>query len=173
MDSPNGNGLRIKSDASRGGPVRDVLFEHVCMRGEARPLVFDTHYSDRPGSLLPDFQGIVVRDLHYVAGGRYGAGTSIFRGFLQDGHRLPLQVTLDTILFEGGVPAVSSGGKSDGRPTATHFSLAGPNAFAGILSASPADDITIASIPSAVPAPAIDCRHAFVPLSSVMPDSPI
>jgi polygalacturonase len=173
MDSPNGNGLRIKSDASRGGQVRDVLFEHICMRGEARPLVFDTHYSDRPGSLLPDFQGIVVRDLHYVAGGRYSAGTSIFRGFLQDGHRLPLQITLDTILFEGGVPAVSSGGKSGSRPTATHFSLAGPNAFAGILSASPIDDVTVASIPSAASAPAIDCRHAFVPLSSVMPDSPI
>ena len=172
MDSPNGNGLRIKSDASRGGQVRDVLFEHVCMRREARPLVFDTYYSDRPGTLLPDFQGIVVRDFHYLAGGRYGAGTSVFRGFVEGEHRLPLQVTLDTVVFEGGVPAISPGGKAGG-PTAAHISLAGPNAFAGVLTASAANDVTVATIPSAVSAPLVDCRRAFVPLSSAMPDSPI
>ena len=172
MDSPNGNGLRIKSDASRGGQVRDIVFEHVCMRREARPLVFDTHYSDRRGNSLPDFQGIVVRDFHYFAGGRFGAGTSVFRGFNADGHRLPLQITLDTIVFEGGVPAVSSG-KSQGGPTAAHVSLAGPNAFAGILNPSPAADVTVSTVPSAVSRRPADCSHAFVPLSSVMPDSPI
>jgi polygalacturonase len=172
MDSPNGNGLRIKSDASRGGKVRDVVFEHVCMRNEARPMVFDTYYSDRPGNLLPDFQNIVVRDFHYQVGGRYGAGTAIFRGYAQPGTRLPLDIILDTIVFEGGVPSVSAGKGKDG-PTAAHISLAGPNAFAGVLTASTADDVTVTTIPSTVTAPRTDCARAFVPLSSVMPDSPI
>ncbi|HEX4738194.1 MAG TPA: glycosyl hydrolase family 28 protein [Allosphingosinicella sp.] len=172
MDSPNGNGLRIKSDASRGGPVRDVAFEHICMRREARPMVFDTYYSDRPGTKLPDFQGITVRDFHYFAGGRYGAGTSVFRGFVQPGTRLPLQVTLDTIVFEGGVPSVSSG-KDKEPPMAAHISLAGPNAFRGVLTPSAADDVSVTSVPSTVSGPLVDCGHAFVPLSSVMADSPI
>lgn len=172
MDGPNGNGLRIKSDASRGGPVRDVLYEHICMRGEARPLVFDTYYSDRPGTKLPDFQGIAVRDFHYVVGGRYGAGTSIFRGFVQPGQRLPLQITLDTIVFEGGLPSVSSG-KDKEPPTAAHIALAGPNAFRGVLVPWAADDVTVTTGPSAVSPPLVDCRGAFVPLKSVLPDSPI
>ncbi len=172
MDSPNGNGLRIKSDASRGGQVRGVLYEHVCMRGEARPLVFDTYYSDRPGTKLPDFQGIVVRDFHYLAGGRFGGGTSVFRGFVQPGTRLPLQVTLDTIVFEGGKPSVSAG-KGAGGPTAARIALAGPNAFTGILTPSAADDVTVATVPTTVSAPRTDCARVFVPLRSVMPDSPI
>lgn len=172
MDSPNGNGLRIKSDASRGGKVRDILYEHICMRGEARPLVFDTYYSDRPGTKLPDFQGIAVRDFHYQVGGRYGAGTSIFRGFVQDGTRLPLQVTLDTILFEGGAPSVSAGKGKEG-PTAAHIALAGPNAFAGVLTPSEERDVTVTTVPSNVTAPRTDCARAFAPLRSVIPESPI
>src|SRR5205814_76498 len=82
-------------------------FEHICMRHEAHPLVFDTYYSDKSGPLLPDFRGIVVRDFHYVAGGRFGAGTSIFRGYRSGGTRLPIQVTIDGAVFDGATPKLS------------------------------------------------------------------
>src|SRR5206468_623357 len=111
---------------------------------------------------------------HYIAGGRYGAGTSVFRGFVQPGRRLPLEITLDTIVFDGGVPSVSSGqGKKDDGPTAAHISVAGANAFAGVLTPSAANDVTFTTIGSKVAGVPIDCRHAFVPLGSVMSDSPI
>ena len=56
---------------------------------------------------------------------------------------------------------------------AAHISLAGPNAFTGALTSSAGDDVTVTSVPSTVSSPLVDCRRAFVPLKSVLPDSPI
>jgi len=166
MDSPVGNGIRIKSDASRGGKVRDVVFEHVCMRGEAHPLVFDTHYSDRPGTLYPDFASVVVRDMRYVAGGRFGTGTSVFRGYDQGGVKRPLDVTLDSVVFDGGAPGVS-GGSTASQPLAAHLTLKGRNAFAGVIQPSAANDLAVTRLPGG-DVPVRDCGSAFVPLENLL-----
>ena len=172
-DSPEGNGLRIKSDASRGGKVRDFVFEHMCMRNEAHPLVFDTHYSDKTGNLFPDFQGIVVRDYHYFVGGKYGAGVSTFRGYEEGGAKLPLDVTLDTVVWEGGAPGISTGhSKADGKAFAAHITLMGQNSFANAFTPSDADDVTVKTVADST-TPLSSCDNVFVPLNSVLPDSPI
>ena len=174
MDSPEGNGLRLKSDSSRGGPVRDFVFEHVCMRNEAHPIVFDTHYSDKEGSLYPDFQGVAVHDFHYFAGGKYGTGVSTFRGYEQDGHKFPLSATLDNVVWEGGAPGISTGhSKADGTAFAAHITLSGKNSFAGILVPSDASDVTVTTVPGDTSKPVLSCDGAFVPLKSVLADSPI
>lgn len=161
MDSPVGNGLRIKSDASRGGPVRDVVFEHICMRNEAHPLVFDTYYSDKPGRLLPDFRGIVVRDFHYVAGGRFGAGTSIFRGYRSGGTHLPIQVTIDGAVVDGATPKLS------GKEQEAQLTLKGPNAFAGVIQPSPEKGVSVSIVPGGTTA-IRDCDNVWVPLDTVL-----
>lgn len=166
MDSPVGNGLRIKSDASRGGAVRDVSFEHVCMRREAHPLVFDTFYSDTPGTRLPDFQNIVVRDFHYIAGGRYGTGTSVFRGYRQGETRRPIQLTLDGVVFDGGPPKLS-GGRDSPQPRDVHLTLRGTNAFAGRIQPALADDVTVTTLADGLTT-VRDCTGVFVPLANVL-----
>ncbi len=64
MGGGSSNGIRIKSDASRGGLVSNVTYEDVCTRGLANPIILSPHYSTATGSLIPDFQGITIRDFH-------------------------------------------------------------------------------------------------------------
>ena len=50
------NGLRIKSDPSRGGLVHQVLYRNVCIRNVPNPLVFTPHYTNFTGDRLPIYQ---------------------------------------------------------------------------------------------------------------------
>ncbi|WP_248295564.1 glycosyl hydrolase family 28 protein, partial [Paraburkholderia sp. UYCP14C] len=80
-DSPNGNGLRIKSSSSRGGDVSDVSYREVCMRNVAQPLVFDPYYSSSSGTLYPNFLQIGVHRFHYLGSKKYGGGRLTFSGY--------------------------------------------------------------------------------------------
>jgi polygalacturonase len=161
MDSPVGNGLRIKSDASRGGRVRDIVFEHICMRNVAHPLVFDTYYSDRPGTLPPDFRGIVVRDFRYLAGGRFGSGTSIFRGYRSARTQLPLEIAIDGAVFDGGTPKLS------GKEQEAQLTLKGRNAFAGVIQSSTERGVSVTVMQDGA-STVRDCGGAWVPLDRML-----
>lgn len=66
------NGLRIKSNVSRGGLVDDVIYQDVCIRNTRHPILMDTHYSFYGSSrnLLPVFTGIVLRGVRIEGPGR-------------------------------------------------------------------------------------------------------
>ncbi len=173
-DSPSGNGLRIKSDSTRGGPVANIIYDGVCMRNTHYPMVFDTHYSDKTGTFYPSFTGIVVRDFHYISGGKYGGGILDLRGFKEDGQTLPLDLFLDTVQWDGAQPTVN-GGKGKDDPFAAHISV-GPNAadFARpLLKDSPENDVTVSFVETRFSPKLRDCSQAFVPYKSVLADSPI
>lgn len=87
------NGIRIKSDASRGGLVQDVTYENVCIRNTPNPIVLTPHYTIFPGSLIPQYRGIALRNVHVLTPGAY-----TFAGF--DAQH-PLDVTLDNVFAEG------------------------------------------------------------------------
>jgi polygalacturonase len=73
------SGLRIKSDASRGGLVSDILYSHICMRNTRWPVSFDTHYSPTAsGTSLPEYRNIILRDVN-ASGDR--PATVILRGY--------------------------------------------------------------------------------------------
>lgn len=58
------NGLRIKSNATRGGLVKDVVYEDVCIRNTANPVFMDTSYSahaSQESGKLPVFRDITLR----------------------------------------------------------------------------------------------------------------
>jgi polygalacturonase len=80
------NGIRIKSNKSRGGLVKDIRYEDVCIRDTKNPILMDTHYSAAPdnGNKIPWFTGIYLKNV-----GISGAGTITFDGF-DDAHRLGL-----------------------------------------------------------------------------------
>lgn len=66
------NGLRIKSNSSRGGLVRDVVYEDVCIRKTKNPILMDSNYSfyGTARDRLPAFQDIIVRNVRVSDGGR-------------------------------------------------------------------------------------------------------
>ena len=173
-DSPNGNGLRIKSDSSRGGSVQDVRYSRICMRNVRRPLVFDPFYSSASGTLYPRFTGIRLSGVHSLGSAKYGGGLMSFAGYALHGQDDPLTITLDNVVFDGKQPTFDAGhnGGPAVLPANTHFTL-GPGAvsFASAISASAASDVTITGAPGT--STAVDCSNAFVPLSSVLPNSPI
>jgi polygalacturonase len=57
------NGLRIKSDTSRGGLVTNVLYDNICIRDTKKPLVVDPVYEGKTGSKIPVFQGIRMQNV--------------------------------------------------------------------------------------------------------------
>lgn len=88
------SGLRIKSDASRGGLVTRVRYDGICLRGNRRPIDFDTRYdASAQGFAIPLYRDIT---LHDVTG---TDGTLVLRGH-DAGH--PLAVTMYGVRFAPG-----------------------------------------------------------------------
>ncbi|MBB4955844.1 polygalacturonase [Agrobacterium vitis] len=175
-DSPNSNGLRIKSDSSRGGEVNNILFSDVCMRNIRFPMVFDTRYSDRTGSLLPDYSGITVRNFHYTGSKAYGGGYIVMRGVQQDGQYLPLGLIFDTVQFDGAQPNILGSTDVSGadKPGYVNMTLGlGPVSFADKLVPDVKTRFKITNLMDGLPADTLDCSSAFVPFSTVVDGAPI
>jgi len=66
------NGIRIKSNSSRGGLVRDVVYSDVCIRETKNPIVMESDYAHygHGGDKVPVFIGIVLRDVRVLSGGK-------------------------------------------------------------------------------------------------------
>src|SRR5580704_1515455 len=65
------NGLRIKSDPSRGGLVHQVVYRNVCIRNVPNPLVFTPHYTTFTGDRLPLYRDITLENVHVLTPGAY------------------------------------------------------------------------------------------------------
>ncbi|SNT34940.1 Polygalacturonase [Granulicella rosea] len=87
------NGIRIKSDSSRGGLVTNVLYDGVCMQNSTHPLIFNPYYSSSTGSLIPNFTNITLRNFHSL-----GTGSMTFEGYSST---YPLGLTLDNVQIDG------------------------------------------------------------------------
>ncbi|WP_197388868.1 glycoside hydrolase family 28 protein [Ralstonia pseudosolanacearum] len=173
-DSPGGNGLRIKSDISRGGKVNNIVYNGICMRNVKAPLVFDPFYSSAKGSLYPNFTNIVVKNFHDLGSAKGISRTMTFLGYEAKKRTNPLTLTLDNVVFDGTQPAFDvahNGGPAS--PNGTHFTFGGngPVSFANAIVTSSTTDVTVTGTPGT--AAAVDCSNAFVPLKSVAPTSPI
>jgi polygalacturonase len=66
------NGLRIKSNSSRGGLVKNIVYEDVCIRDTKNPIYMDSNYSffGEARDKLPMFTGIVMRNVRIDGGGK-------------------------------------------------------------------------------------------------------
>ena len=137
------NGLRIKSDASRGGLVQGIYYTDVCIRDSRHPLVFDSYYSSATGTLIPDFRDISVNNVHVLGTG----GINTFRGW-DAAH--PIGITLNNVVFDSAPtsinaqnsqPHVRAPGASTSQPVGTGVTVT--------------DQVTGAATPR-------DCSNAWV-----------
>ena len=83
------NGIRIKSDPSRGGLVQQITYQNVCIRNATNPIVITPHYTDFSGDRLPIYQQITLRNVEVLTPGNY-----IFSGL---DAQYPLGLTLDNV----------------------------------------------------------------------------
>jgi len=89
------NGIRIKSNATRGGLVKDVGYSDICIRDTKNPIYMDSvyeHVGRDQGNRLPEFTGIVLKDVRVE-----GSGRITLQGF--DEQRR-LGMTFDNVHFD-------------------------------------------------------------------------
>ncbi|MBN1378633.1 MAG: polygalacturonase [Gammaproteobacteria bacterium] len=102
-DSEYGVGLRIKSDSKRGGEVKNIIYQDVCMRRIKEPLLFSPYYSStNDTSLPPNIHDITLSNIHYVdyPGAKYNKSKITFSGYAESGIVYPLTVALDNVVFD-------------------------------------------------------------------------
>lgn len=92
--SSSDNGIRIKSDPSRGGTVSQVTYDNTCMTGIEDLLDFNPFYSTTSGSMIPTFTDVVVDGAKAVSS---SSGTSVLDGF-DSSH--PLGLELENVSFD-------------------------------------------------------------------------
>lgn len=89
------NGLRIKSDRSRGGLVAGVTYKNICMQNVKNPISLDTHYNiNADGQLTPEFRNILFRNIRVLS-----AGNFVFDGY---SNTRPARVTLRDVHITDG-----------------------------------------------------------------------
>jgi polygalacturonase len=88
------NGIRIKSNSGKGGRVSDIVYEDVCIRNTRYPIYMDTDYAHfgKQGDRIPDFTGILLKNVRILTGGRI-----MLQGF---DARHPLGMTFDNVIFD-------------------------------------------------------------------------
>ena len=72
LDGPD-NGIRIKSNGSRGGLTEDVVYDDVCIRNSPNPITLDTAYSANgplQGDSLPTMRAITLHNVRVSGGGK-------------------------------------------------------------------------------------------------------
>ena len=140
------NGLRIKSNAARGGLVHDIEYRDVCIRRTKNVIEMDTHYTasaKTTGDLIPEFRDIRLKDVRVFDGGKV-----ILEGY--DAQRR-LGMVFDNVVFDD--PAKMN-------VSASHVIVArGPGPMNLTI---PGEDIQVTGSPSDAPPNA--CTGKFVPM---------
>ena len=93
------SGIRIKSNVTRGGPVHDLLYQNICMRGVKNPIAISPYYTNQTtepyedpkytGDRIPDYKAITIRNLTSTTPG------DVLIAGLNDEHRT--EIALDNV----------------------------------------------------------------------------
>jgi polygalacturonase len=139
------NGIHLKSNITRGGLVRDVAFDDICVRDTQNPIFVETGYTAHSSQVQnrpPEFREILFRNIAV-----FGTGKVTLEG-LDAKHKL--QLHFDNVSFDSLFKV---------RVSAAHADVTvGPGSFPLPLQG---DDVTVTGLlqPSAPNA----CTDKFVP----------
>ncbi|HEX8713721.1 MAG TPA: pectinesterase family protein [Terracidiphilus sp.] len=138
------NGIRIKSDPSRGGLVHDITYRNVCIRNVTNPLIFTPHYTTHPGNLLPIYRDILLDNVHILTPGTY-----TFMGYDANNK---LQITLNNVFADG----LQQSRMIDKDADITVGKQRGNLEPGG-------DDVNVQQTPGSAPGTPLACQDRFVP----------
>jgi polygalacturonase len=93
------NGIRVKSDESRGGLVTNVSYTDICMRDMTNAILVSTAYNPLfAGTLYPDFRALTFRNIHHVTCMGLNRPVVTLEGF---NATMPLgPVTMDNVVID-------------------------------------------------------------------------
>jgi polygalacturonase len=100
------SGIRIKSNVTRGGPVHDLTYKNICMRGVQNPIAISPYYTNQTtegfedpkytGDRIPDYKAITIQNVIDTTPG------DVLIAGLNDDHRT--EVMLDGVRVIGISP---------------------------------------------------------------------
>jgi hypothetical protein len=146
------NDIRIKSDVSRGGEVKNVLYQDTCIRnGGTQPheFVFDPFYDTTvTGNLTPYFHNVYLNNVHMIDKGNF----STFKGSATN---KILTMFMDNVVFD----AFSGSDFTSTYTSNASFTL-GPGSVSFLSTLTSNNDTVINNISTSPPA--YDCTGRFV-----------
>jgi polygalacturonase len=142
------NGIRIKSDRSRGGLVQDVVYRDVCIRNTKNPIVMTPMYTTFPGDRLPVYRKILLDNVHILTPGAYT--------FLGLDAEHALGVTLDNVFADGldQSQIIASNAEITVGPRRGNLEPKG-------------EGVSITAVPDEQPGSPLACEDRFVPFPSL------
>jgi uncharacterized repeat protein (TIGR02543 family) len=155
--------LRIKSGASEGGEVYDVLYKNICINNGGDTIVIDPYYTSDPGTLYPNFHDITFSNVHKLI--HNSSFKSTMTGYNTGGVVYPLTVTLDDVYFDNDT---ANDFKAPDNFNNVQFTFGpGPVSMASFLTADAAVPSNFITVTNSVSNsnPAYACTGAFVYLA--------
>lgn len=137
------NGIRVKSDRSRGGLVHDLVYRNVCIRNVPNPLAFTPLYTTFSGDRLPIYRDITLENVHVLTPGSF-----TFLG-LDASHKL--EIKLDNVFADDQQHSLFYDNDAD----ITIGQRSGNLEPKG-------DDVTIEQTPGSAAGESLDCDARFV-----------
>ena len=149
------NGIRIKSDLSRGGLVHDVTYKDVCIRDVKNPITISPFYTQAAGTLVPVYQDISLQNVRSVSPGK------IEMIGIDSQH--PLGVSLDGVEIDHLSPRMCV--------SRTRISRLGPGRLASRcrVTTSPSLEATVTKEPR----PNSACKDSFTPFPAAATVHPV
>jgi polygalacturonase len=102
------NGIRVKSDPSRGGVVNNITFRDVCMRDQANAILISTAYNPLfPGNSIPEFGTLNFENIRHVTCMDLKQPVVTLEGFSARARAGPIK--LDNVVIDNiGAPAIAA-----------------------------------------------------------------
>jgi polygalacturonase len=142
------NGIRIKSDRSRGGLVHDLVYHDICIRDTRNPLVFTPLYTTFGGDQLPIYRDIKLEDVHVLTSGSF-----TFLG-LDAQHKLGLK--FDNVFADD---------QAHSTTVAKNAEISIGTRRGNIEPAG--EDVSVQQTPGSLPGTPLACNARFVPFSAL------
>jgi polygalacturonase len=125
--SADSNGIRVKSDSSRGGVVNNILFRDVCMRDMANAILVSTAYNPLfAGTMFPEFGDLRFQNIRHVTCMGLAQAVVTLEGFNARVRAGP--ITLDNVIVDNIGPRAVAAEFADIRigPGKVNFAPNGP-----------------------------------------------
>ncbi len=147
------NGIRVKSDASRGGLVDNVVFRNVCMRDVNNAILISTAYNPLfSGTLIPNFKSLSFQNIHDVTCLGPQAGVVTLNGYSVLYPAGP--ITLDNVIVDNIGPTAVEAEFSN------IVTGPGPVSFSGYIAG---QDVTVTHLPVDDSVAPINCVFPTLP----------